>query len=94
MAGYEVKCVRLDYDSPFEDCRAIEALGFEAVDGGFTLKTPTEVHRLVAETDDDVFVVYHGERTEVRPATDGERRYVRTDPEDTDDDALLMQPSC
>lgn len=94
MAGYEVQCVSVDYDSRHDDCRAIEAVGFEAVDGGFTRKTPEEVHRLVAEAGEEVYVVYHGERSRVRPATDGDTRYVRAADEDTPEDPLLKQPSC
>jgi hypothetical protein len=86
MADYEVKCVDLNYGSRYDDCRAIEAIGFEAVGGGFTRKTPEEVHRLI--------VVYRGERSAVRPAADGDVRYVRAADEDTADDPLLKQPSC
>jgi hypothetical protein len=94
MADYEVKCVTFDYDSPHDDCRAIEVIGFEAADGGFTRKTPEEVHRLVADSEHEVHVVYRGERSRVRAATEGDRRYVRSAPEDTAEDALLKQPSC
>lgn len=94
MAAYEVQCVDVDYDSAFDDCRSIEAVGFEAVGGGFTRKTPEEVHRLIAEADEEVVVVYHGERSRVRPVSDGDTDYVRAAPEDTDDDPLLKQPSC
>lgn len=94
MADYEVQCVSLDYDSQFDDCRAIEVVGFDAVGGGFTRKTPEQVHRLLAEEGHGVYVVYHGERSTVRAVTDGERRYVRAAEEDTPDDPLLKQPSC
>lgn len=94
MAAYEVQCVTIDYGSPFDDCRAVEVVGFEAVDGGITRKTPAEVHDLIATEGHTVYVVYHGERFDLRPVEDGARRYVRAAPEDTDDDPLLKQPSC
>ncbi|MEF8882510.1 MAG: hypothetical protein V5A34_08320 [Halapricum sp.] len=94
MAEYEVQCVSVDYDSQYDDCRAIETLGFDATDGGFTRKTPAEIHRLVAETDNTVYVVYHNERSDLRAVTDGDRRYVRTEPTDSSEDPLLKQPSC
>jgi hypothetical protein len=94
MADYEVKCVDLNYDSPYDDCRAIDAIGFEAVGGGFTRKSPAQVHRLITEVGDDVYVVYRDERSTVRPAADGETRYVRAADEDTAEDPLLKQPSC
>lgn len=94
MAAYEVECVTVDYDSPHEDCRAIETVGFEAVDGGLTRKTPAEVHRLIAEAGEEVYVVYHGERTPVQAASDGDALYVRAAAEDTPEDPLLKQPSC
>lgn len=94
MTEYEVQCVGMDYDAPDDDCRAIETIGFQAVDGGLTLKTPDEVARLIEDEGHEVYVVYHGERSAVRPATDGDERYVRSRGEDTDDDPLLKQPSC
>jgi hypothetical protein len=94
MADYEVECVTVDYDAPHDDCRAIDAIGFEAVDGGITRMPPAEVHRMIADSEDEVHVVYHGERSRVRPATDGERRYVRAAEEDTAEDPLMKQPSC
>jgi hypothetical protein len=86
--------VSLDYDSRYDDCRAIETIGFESVDGGFTRRTPAEVHRLVADADHSAYVVYRDERSTLRPVTDGDHAYVRTEPEDTPEDPLLKQPSC
>lgn len=94
MAEYEVKCVDLDYDSRYDDCRAIERLGFTATEGGLTRSSPAEVFRIVEETDHTVYVVYHGERSTLQAATDGDTRYVRAAAEDTADDPLLKQPSC
>jgi hypothetical protein len=94
MSDYEVECVSVDYDSPYDDCRAIEAVGFESVEGGITRMDPAEVHRMIADSEDEVHVVYHGERTTVLPVTDGERRYVRAADEDTSEDPLMKQPSC
>lgn len=94
MAAYEVECVTIDYGSPFDDCRAIEVVGFEAVDGGITQKTPAEVHELISSEGHDAYVVYHGERSDLRPVENGGVRYVRCASADTDDDPLLKQPSC
>jgi len=94
MGSYQVECVSLDYDSQYDDCRAIQTIGFEAVDGGFTRRTPEEVHRLVADEDHSAYVIYHDERSTLRPVRDGKHRYVRAAPEDTPDDPLLKQPSC
>lgn len=94
MADYEVECVSVDYDSPYDDCRSIETVGFESVDGGITRMDPADVHRMIADSGDEVHVVYHGERSRVRPATDGDARYVRAADEDTAEDPLLKQPSC
>lgn len=94
MGAYEVICVTLDYDSPYDDCRRLDSLGFESTTGGITRKTPTEVHELAANHEDTVYVTYHGERREVRPAERDGQRYVRTTDEDTAEDPLLKQPSC
>lgn len=94
MVAYEVECVTIDYGSRFDDCRAIEVIGFEAVGGGITRKTPAEVHELITSEGHTAYVVYHGERSDLRPVDDGDTRYVRCAPEDSGDDPLLKQPSC
>lgn len=94
MAAYEVECVTIDYGSRYDDCRAIEAVGFEAAGGGLTRKSPAEVHHLITTEGHTVYVTYHGERSDLRAVEDGEMQYVRCEPEDTDDDPLLKQPSC
>ena len=94
MARYEVKCVDIDYGSRFDDCRCIERIGFPAQEGTRVTRTPSQVYDMVANEGHTVVVVYHGSRTEVVGATHGTTRYVRTEPNDTEEDTLLKQPSC
>lgn len=94
MARYEVKCVDIDYGSQFDDCRCIERIGFPAREGSRVTRTPSQVYDMVENEGHTVVVVYHDSRTEVVGATHGTTKYVRTEPNDTDEDTLLKQPSC
>lgn len=94
MARYEVRCVTIDYESPYDDCRSIEEIGFPAEDGVTTTRTPAQVYEMIEEEDHTVIVGYRGSQRKVVGATDGATKYVRTEPEDTEEDTLLKQPSC
>lgn len=94
MATYKVQCVTIDYGSPYDDCRCIEAVGFPAESGGFARLTPEQVYDLVEHEGETVVVEYKGTQRELEGATDGTRKYVRTEPEDTSEDTLLKKPSC
>jgi len=94
MARYEVKCVEIDYGSQFDDCRCIEQIGFPAEDGVTATRTPAQVYEMVEEEGNTVIVGYRGSQLEVVGAIDGATKYVRTEPDDTEEDILLKQPSC
>jgi hypothetical protein len=94
MTRYKVECVTIDYDSPYDDCRRIERIGFEAAAGGITTRTPTQVYEMVEEDGDTVLVEYRGEVSAVRGATRDGQDYVRTEPTDTADDVLMKKPNC
>lgn len=94
MARYEVKYVDIDYGSQFDDCRCIERIGFPAQEGSRVTRTPSQVYDMVENEGHTVVVVYRGTQTEVVGATHGTTRYVRTEPNDTEEDDLLKQPSC
>ena len=94
MARYKVECVTIDYDSQYDDCRRIERLGFQATAGGLTTRTPTQVYEMVEDDDHTVFVEYHGDVSRVEGAVRDGRKYVRTEPTDSEDDVLMKKPNC
>ena len=94
MTTYEVRCVTIDYSSPYDDCRCIDVLGFPAESGGFARRTPDQVYDLIENQGITVLVDYKGTKKELVGATDGSRRYVRTESENTSSDILLKKPSC
>ena len=93
MARDEVKCVLSEYGSQFDDCHCIEQIGFPAEDGVTATRTPAQGTRW-SKRGHTVIVGYRGSQREVVGVTDGSTKYVRTEPDDTEEDDLLKQPSC
>lgn len=94
MAKYQVSCVTIDENSEYDDCRCIEQIGFPAEEGGTATRTPAQVYDMIEEDGHTVVVEHGGTETTVIGATHGSTKYVRTEPNDTEDDNLLKQPSC
>lgn len=89
----EVVCATKDPSGP-NDCRCIEEIGVDLTTVGFTIKkSPKEVHEDIA-SGTDYFVEYNGSKTEVIAAERDGTKYVRTEPNDTEDDNLLKIGSC
>lgn len=87
-----VRCV--DVDSNPEDCRDIERIGFDAKEGGIATRTPAQVYDLIEKEGYDVVVEYLGSQTDVNAVKRGTTKYVRSEPNDTENDNLLKQDSC
>ncbi|MGB9955786.1 DUF3892 domain-containing protein [Haloferax prahovense] len=87
-----VRCVDVD-DHP-QDCRDIEAIGFDADTGGIATRTPEEVYNLIENDGYEVVVEHEGAQTDVNAVKRGTTKYVRSEPNDTKDDNLLKQDSC
>lgn len=94
MAGYKVVCVTLDYDSPHDDCRRIDLLGFRSKTGKTITRTPRQVYEMIEDEGHTVVVDYKGETTELDAATREGTRYVRAESTDTAEDPLLKKPPC
>lgn len=94
MARYEIICVDVDQNSEYDDCRCIERIGFPAESEGIATRTPAEVYDMIEEDGHTIFVEHEGSETEVIADTHGDTKYVRSSPNDTEDDNLLEQPSC
>ncbi len=94
MAVYDVKCITMESNPRFGDCRDIKTIGFHGRDNTITELSPAEVYDLIGEDDEKVIVEHEGEEKEVVQATHKGTKYVRTEQKDTKDDDLLKKPTC
>lgn len=94
MPTYPVKCITMESNPDYEDCRGIETIGFPGQDTPTAERTPAQVYDMIEEEDVKVVVEHEGEETEVVQATYEGTKYVRTEPNDTPEDNLLKQPEC
>lgn len=88
----EVLCVTMEEDPDYPDCRGIAKIGLPGAKTEVVTKTPPEVHELLEER--DIYVQHEGEKTDLIQATYEGYKYVRTEPNDTEEDNLLKQESC
>lgn len=87
----EVVCATKNPDGP-DDCRCITEIGYVILDKRRT-KTPKQVHEDIKDGK-DYYVEYGGERTDLIAVEREGTKYVRTEPNDTDDDNLLKIGDC
>lgn len=88
----EVVCASKDPNGP-NDCRCITRIGYDTV--GITVtRTPEEVHEDIEQKGRTYYVEHNGSRTELAAAERGGTKYVRTEPNDTEDDNLLQIGGC
>lgn len=94
MTSYRVKCITIDPDSSFDDCRAIAELGFEGMSKDVVTKSPETVHSIIDKPRTDVYIVVDGSKVVLKQVEHEDGKYVRTADEDTEDDPLLNLPAC
>lgn len=94
MTSYRVECIVRDEDSEYDDCRSIAELGFEGMSKDIVKKAPETVYNIIEKPRTDVYIVVDGSKVVLQQVEDGDRKYVRTEDEDTDDDPLLDLPPC
>jgi hypothetical protein len=94
MATYVVKCVNIDDNSEYSDCRCIDSIGFPGENVDTVTRTPAQVYDWVENDGHKVIVKHEGDETEVHGSTYNNTKYVKTEPNDTEEDNLLKQPSC
>ena len=84
---HSVRCVDVDEDSGYSDCRAVERIGVRRRTGELEYLTPEEAY---LEVEDDVrFIHFHMARKSYLQAVEQDGvRYVRTEPMDTERDGL------
>jgi len=79
-------------DSPYNDCRQIDEIGF-VVANNLETKTADTAACMVIQGQSAYHVVVDGERFDLHPAGESPNRYLRTLDEDSPDDPLLRIPS-
>lgn len=92
--AYRVECVTIDESSDYDDCRCIESIGIPTESGGTNTYSPAQIHDRIEQDGDTFFVEENGEWTFLDAVEREGTKYVRTEPNDTEDDNLLQQPSC
>lgn len=91
--SWEVLCVDVDEDSEYDDCRAVDEIGFR-VAAGLRRKTMDTAAVMVESGNTDYHVTVDGERVPLQPVVDEPPRYLRTLDEDSSTDPLLDLPTC
>ncbi len=90
---FQIKCVDLDKSSYFRDCRRIKSIGILAQGGGTNKYTPAQIYDRI-KGGEKFFVSNNNQRVYLIEVKRGETKYVRTEPNDTENDNLLKQDSC
>ncbi|WP_171908233.1 DUF3892 domain-containing protein [Natrialba sp. SSL1] len=94
MGTYPVECVNVDDSSSYSDCRCITTIGIPNTDGGTNTYTPARIHDRIEDEGDEFYIKHDGSRTYLEAVERVGTKYVRAEPNDTEDDNLLEQPSC
>lgn len=100
--AYQVVCVEIDESSDQNDCRCISLIGFfkeKFADVKLKLseeprkQTPEDIHKRI-DNGDEFFIKVDGKKTPLEEAEKDGTLYVRSEPNDTEDDNLLKQEPC
>jgi len=94
MTSYRVKCITTDPDPEYDDCRCITEFGFEGMSKDIVTKAPETVHSIIDKPRTDVYIVVNGSKVVLKQVEDDEKKYVRTEDEDTPEDPLFDLPAC
>lgn len=90
---FEVICVEIDDESPHDDCRCIEKIGYEALTG-VNRWTSERIHDEIERGRMAFYVEEYGSKLSLEAVERDGTKYVRTEPVDTEQDALLELPRC
>ncbi|MCH7850774.1 MAG: DUF3892 domain-containing protein [Nanoarchaeota archaeon] len=91
--AYRIKCVDKNQNSNFKDCRCIISIGVSAKDGGTNQYTPSKIHDRI-NSGEKFYVLNNNQETYLIAVEREGTKYVRTEPNDTENDNLLKQSSC
>jgi hypothetical protein len=93
MHSWEVVCVEIADDSEFNDCRAIDEIGYLAPT--LRRKPASVIGAQIKQGHKNLHITVDGREVQLQPAKDDDVHfYVRTLDEDSSDDPLLDQQSC
>jgi len=91
--SYRIKCVEINNACEFKDCRKIKLIGVLAQGGGVNKYPPARIYERI--NDGEEFFILNGpKKTFLIKAEREGTKYVRTEPNDTEDDNLLKQSAC
>lgn len=93
MHSWEVTCIELGEDSEYNDCRAIEKIGFK-VASQIQKRNIDQVHNMIESSLTRYHVVVNGENIALESVISGEKRYVRTGGSDASEDPLMKLKNC
>ena len=91
--AYKVVCVEIDSKCGYRDCRKIKLIGILTDSRGVNKYTPEKIYEWIKDGD-KFFIENNGERTFLIKAEREGTKYVRTLPNDTEEDNLLELGSC
>jgi hypothetical protein len=92
MYSWKVRCVGIDEDSEYDDCRAIHTIGKE-VAHNLKEKQVDMVASQIANENAGYHIEIDGEKVPLKAAKGEMGMYVRTLDEDSPDDPLLELPT-
>lgn len=90
--GFEIVCVDVNQDDEYDDCRAIEQIGFLAP--SLNLDARVKAWESLEKRPYWYHVEINGEQVHPVPDKVGNRKFIRVADENTPDDPLLELPSC
>lgn len=91
--AYRIKCVDIDKGSKHKDCRKIKFLGIPVEGGGVNRYTPAQMYDRISK-EEEFYVLKNGSKVYLVKVEREGTKYVRTEPNDTENDNLLQQDSC
>jgi hypothetical protein len=93
MYSWEAVCIELDSDRGYDDCRAIETIGFLAP--SLKKSSTNTAGAQIKQGHKQFHIKIDGQKVSLQNAKDPElHQYVRTLDEDSPDDPLLDLPRC
>lgn len=88
--SWEVVCITIDEDSPHDDCRTIDEIGYKAPT--LTIQGVDNTASKITSDLSGYHMMHDGSKLPLEAAKDDTLLYVRTRDEDSPDDPLLGLP--
>lgn len=92
--AYKIKCIGIENNCSFRDCRSIKYIGVSAEGGGVNKYSPSKMYERISNGEEFYVEGSNGSKTFLIKAEREGTKYVRTEPNDTENDNLLKLGSC